>query len=305
MSNIEISNYKLKYIKYKMKYNMLLKGGWAQFKVLKNDGSNNNIGYSNQCIWLSILAYINNVLSRKKVPEYTSEQLANLTLPQLKAIASANGIFPINEQLKEFDDEYHHDALMNILKIFKIKLVIYPVFKLNGNGTTVLRNESREIINDDETTENIVSVVSYGAHFELITEIRGKQLYKGIFADKSEDYIPVNELVLGTKGAKLSTLKEKSKIELLFEHCSLLGTEIENFETENKSIDKKLEEMDLIINSYPQQIAQYDTERKAIIESCQEYKKTLLNSKKINDTLLDSIKKQKTDIESRMNNLLS
>ena len=74
---------------------------------------------------------------------------------------------------------------------------------------------------------------------------------------------------------------------------------------QNKSINKKLEEMDLIINSYPQQIAQYDTERKAIIESCQEYKKTLLNSKKINDTLLDSIKKQKTDIESKMNNLLS
>jgi hypothetical protein len=87
-------DYHRKYTKYKAKYLNLLGGMVKKFGVKKNNGSNGNNRYSNQCMWLSILDYLNGVMRN------------NMNLDEIRAIGSRNNT-RINNVREQFDTTLH------------------------------------------------------------------------------------------------------------------------------------------------------------------------------------------------------
>lgn len=179
--------YKTKYLKYKAKYFNLLKGGVINeevpdiseksngipvtFKVISNSG---RIGtYTNQCLWISIMDYLNKVLIPKPEPEITIEQIRGMGSPQDFDI-------PINDTNEFFDTVIHHASLQNILLIFNLNIKFYLTthVQIDGQYTYVILKNTPEYTVGDITSPNILSIVHYGNHFELITEIDGKKLYE-------------------------------------------------------------------------------------------------------------------------------
>lgn len=123
------------------------------FKVISNNGTES--GYSNQCMWISIKDYINRELLIKDKPRYSLEEIRN--------IASDNNTIPINGPNFSFNEFLHYDAIKNITEYFNLKIVIHQYSLENGIG--------KEQIKIYGVGKNIVPIISYGNHFNLITEI--------------------------------------------------------------------------------------------------------------------------------------
>lgn len=199
MENIEDVTYKKKYLKYKKKYlnlkkrstknnfQALLVGGnpTNNFKVVRNsggDGTHNpqGIRYANQCMWLSIIDHLrinSNII---------------LTLDEIREIASSNGV-RINGPQESFDSELHGHALRNVANLFELNIQIHNVLCYKN------KTQKSRMINSDipglifgNLYPNIVRIVSYGAHFELITEIDNIQFYitEGITRNKNKTFTP-------------------------------------------------------------------------------------------------------------------
>ena len=193
-------DYKIKYIKYKAKYIKLL-GGMipTKFNVKRNNGSNDNEGYSNQCLWLSVLDYLNDVLGN------------NFTLEFIRQIGSSNNTI-INDKEKVFDSGKHIEALINVATAFDLQIHFYSVFK-NTDEQLVISDELNWIVGKP-SNPNVVSIGFYSAHFQLITYIKDKKLYKDDM-EKSEWSLDT-ELALGRTIDK-SKNEEYEKINHLLE----------------------------------------------------------------------------------------
>jgi len=162
-------DYKYKYLKYKIKYlNMI--GGSKSFQSIWNNGGDNSGRYSNQCIWISIIDYLNGVLGQ----EYD--------LDTIRTIASANGNI-INNVREEFDTTIHIEALSYIATLFDLQIHFYVPFR-NKSGNLVI-SERPNFIVGNQSASHVISVVSYGSHFELISNIGGRELYEGNFSGKT------------------------------------------------------------------------------------------------------------------------
>lgn len=147
----------MKKMPYSMK-KMSAGGNKMRYKVIHNNGSNGTREYSNQCMWLSILDYVNRVLNK------------NWSLEEIRNIASRYG--RINGKTEEYDYETMRDSLDGLLRQYGLQVRIYLV-----------THENHSLIDDEfyidigsDTPTNIIYIVSYGAHFELITEINGNNL---------------------------------------------------------------------------------------------------------------------------------
>jgi hypothetical protein len=192
------NEYKKKYMKYKAKYlNLLkkdfdlLKGGAhgdnivRRFTVINNDGFNNNHGYSNQCMWLSIIDYL----------KITRNQI--VSLETIRTIAS-RGNAPINNQITQFDSHTHQGSLRNVLNHYGLNITIYPQY-IDTYGDIFI-NKNICIQTSNNLHPDNVFVVSYGAHFELITSIDGVNVYNDIraaaedntFASKNDNVFKPN-----------------------------------------------------------------------------------------------------------------
>jgi hypothetical protein len=196
-------DYKKKYLKYKLKYLNLL-GGVKSFKTKKNNGTDpdpraRSGSYTNQCMWLSIRDYLNNILGN------------NFTLDEIRNIASNNNRTLINNKNEEFDTDLHMDGLNNIIRTFDLQIHIYISYKKDG---VLIINDEPSVIYGNPRSRNIVSIVSYGSHFELITLINDINIYNKELQSISREFTPNRELIIGKQNDKISKLTSENLIEL-------------------------------------------------------------------------------------------
>ena len=139
--------------------------------VFLNDGTCDY--YSNQCLWVSIIHYLILV------------ENINITIYQLRDIASNNGRCRINDKDSMFDD--HYECLLNVLNYFNIKL---RMFKRDRESELFYEETSDFHYNNPTLKSNkTVFIKCIGEHFELIYKINDELLYKDVGFDKIYDYL--------------------------------------------------------------------------------------------------------------------
>ena len=297
-----MTDYKKKYLKYKLKYlqlknlkkNLQLKntnnlvGGVKTFKTKKNDGSNGNIGYSNQCMWLSIIDYLNGVLGY------------NFTLEEIREFASGSGTKPINGKLEEFDADLHMDSLNTITDLFDLQIHIYPLLRGRNIQGIVISDEPIQILGK-YSASNVISIVSYGNHFALITSIGGIKLYGGRI-QSSDEFVPNTKLTLGKQTDKLKEINDKQLQildELLNESVNLERIK-NNLEEDSKKIKRELEELE--ITTFTPELRNTDDELlKGILLSYEDIKAKLDEKKRQCDNEIEVIRQILSDINEQIN----
>jgi hypothetical protein len=176
------------------------------YSVKKNNGSDGNLDpngsalYSNQCMWLSIIDYLNNI------------QGQSFNLDEIRLIASSNNT-RINGPKEQFDTDIHIKSLINVTNILDLQVHLYVTFR-NKNNIMVISNEPNWIIGNRSST-NVVSIVSYGGHFELITSIGTRNLYQREISSQGS-FVPNRDLALGTKITTVSS-DQLEKIDAMLE----------------------------------------------------------------------------------------
>ncbi len=288
-----------------MKYLNLL-GGTKTFKVKKNNGSNGSSEYSNQCMWLSIIDFLNEVNHN------------TLTLPQIREIASSPSLNTpqgavINGKLQEFDTDRHMDALLNIVNTFDLQIHLYVSFR-NNTGNLIISDEPDWIIGNS-SAPNVVSIVSYGAHFELITSIGERKLYGGVFEEleidtsaKSKDnsnnyadFKPNIELASGKKIKKSIKPTEIANINKLLDIMSYLEHTIVNIQQNKARNERELKNLEESFIKDQKNIINKDVELQvSLVASYQEYKKILNERIKEDEEELIKLKKIKKSNESEL-----
>ena len=150
-------NYKIKYLKYKQKYILLKKkyymigGDINEVYTKKNTGKIKN--YSNQCMWISIL-------------DYFQSKNSDITIDEIRSIASSNNT-PINNIDEMFDMDLHRRSLQNISNLFNLQIKIYP--RVYESKSAINTDIYDEIKPEYGNILHNIRIISFGAHFELIT----------------------------------------------------------------------------------------------------------------------------------------
>ena len=144
-------DYKLKYLKYKNKYFCLKQQqiGGANFESIYNNGQRD--GLTQQCLWISILDYLNYHLG------------LNVTIEEIREIASAGGTL-ININGEQWDETIHFQGLMNVMNIYNLSITFYYPEVIDGN---ISADRSVTFGNGS----NHLNIVQLGGHFQLITRI--------------------------------------------------------------------------------------------------------------------------------------
>ena len=91
------------------------------FPQKNNDGTDNTGRYSNQCMWLSILDFLNGVMGN------------NYNLTEIREIASSNNT-AINGENEELDTLENYGALLNVVNSFDLQIHLYNSFKTNSGN---------------------------------------------------------------------------------------------------------------------------------------------------------------------------
>lgn len=281
-------NYNAKYYKYKMKQ-LNLVGGQIKFTTKKNNGSDGSSNYSNQCMWISIIDYLNGVLGN------------NITLDEIRTIGSSNNT-RINGVREMFDTILYYDSLLKVVFVFDLQIHIYESFR-NREGLLVISNKPNWIIGDYSST-NVVSIVSYGAHFELITSIGKRKLYRG-FMSSYDEFTPNRDLALGKKINKTSK-KELNEIDNLLEMSINLHCVIINIEQNIKKIINELNDLESSFIFNEKSASELDEQTQiATISSLQEHKIFLENINSENQKELDEIRENFDKIQKKLNELIN
>lgn len=281
-----MSDYKKKYLKYKMKYLNLL-GGFKKFYVKKNNGRDGT-KYTNQCMWISILQYINGYLE------------IDLNLDQIRQIASQRNaqINGVNEML---DTQDNYNSLLNVAYYFGLQIHMYIPFK-NTNNEFVISDEPNWIFGD-VYSQNVVSILSYCAHFTLITSIDGNKLYNDKIKEY-EPYIPDNELALGKKINIKSENQEKQLNDTL-DMMNIYNSVIENFKKTIKSSKSQLEDLEKSYILNEKNINSYDADTQiAFISSLQEHEIFLKHIIEETENKLNEKNNEIKEIEMLLNHLI-
>lgn len=276
-----------KYFKYKMKYLNLI-GGQINFTTKKNNGGDNSGNYSNQCMWISIIDYLNGALGN------------NINLGEIRAIGSSNNT-RINGTREMFDTILHYDSLLNVVYTFDLQVHMYESFK-NRNGILVISKEPNWVIGDYSST-NVISIVSYGGHFELITSIGKKKLYRG-FLSSYDKFTPTRDLALGKKINKTSK-KELDEIDNLLETTINLNIVIVNIEQNIIKIKTELSDLENSFILDEKNISQLDEQIQiATISSLQEHKIFLENIISEHKKELGEIRLIFNEVQKKLNELI-
>lgn len=239
-----------------------------RFGVKRNNGSIEGSGYSNQCMWLSILDYLNGAMGHK------------FDLQEIRAIGSRNGT-RINDVGEQFDSDLHYNSLLNVVETFDLQVHFYHTIRDRVGEISI--SSRPNIIVGKISSSNIVSIVSYGSHFELVTSINGKQLYNGI--TDSADFVPDRELALGRTINHLDELTHEQliRIDELLNISVYLGRIVLDLEQDFELNQTRLEEFEnSFITNEINVSSSSEEEQIALISSFQEHKMHL--EKMISDT---------------------
>ena len=283
-----MTNFKKKYLKYKMKYLLLKGGSRLSFKTISNSGSLEGI-YSNQCLWISILDYLKNV-----------KNYYDLTLNELRLIASGESYEPVDQEIEEinkpnsiFDFFKHKRSLDRVIETFDLHIVFYQT--VNESGSIKLDNNSSFSYGNIESP-NILNIICYGNHFELITNINGIDLYEN--ARSAHVFEPDIKLSLGISDSinqeniqRINLLIQENDLNLknFLENENIIKKliiELEEIEGLNASLSKNKEDNILIISQNEERIKFLNTELPKMIEINEITKKQFKDNEiKINDLL--------------------
>ena len=223
------------------------------FNVISNNGSDGTPEYSQQCMWLSIITFL-------------AVCGIEISLGDLRLIGSSNNTI-INGPDEQFDTDHHLLALKNVAKYYNLQIHLYV-----SNSRTNHRLISKDpnwIIGDHHTT-SVVSIVSYGSHFELITSIGSKNLYSHEFESQSS-FAPNRDLVLGRKIEQKSS-EEMEEIDKLLEVSVHVHKEILDIKQQIEKTSNKLAEFESSFETI--ELTDVDLQT-AIITSFQEHKMSL------------------------------
>ncbi len=178
------------------------------YKAISNSGIDGI--YENQCIWISIVQYLNCVLGY------------DLNIEKIRKIAEIkknNSVCKINGIDEMFDLEKHIDSLHNVMNQFNLKICIYFAQIVEEQSFINIRSFDIESPNP----ENIIHIVSYGAHFELIVEIDDKMLYGDSLKHMELLFqsSPNVSLAIGIEESKIEKLTKNNICELEYNLYSI------------------------------------------------------------------------------------
>ena len=100
----------------------------------------------------------------------------NLNLDEIRAIGSRNNT-RINDVGEQYDTTLYYQSLLNVVETFNLQIHFYVMIR-DGDGNSFISNRPNMIVGEISSS-NVVSIVSFGSHFELITSIDDHQLYGG------------------------------------------------------------------------------------------------------------------------------
>lgn len=288
-------NYKLKYIKYKTKYlefkmnHFNLIGGYTIFTTKNNNGQDNSGIYSNQCMWISIIDFLNGVLNN------------NVNLEYIRKLGSSDGR-KINNSNEPFDTDEHLNSLLYVAQKFDLQIHMYIAFR-NGDETIVISEEPNWIIGNSSAS-NVVSIVSYGAHFELITKINERKLYGGRLSASKSNYstfIPNRDLAFG-KEIKTISKEELREIDNLLELSIDLNRAIANAKQTIDINTTELKDLKIRFSSDRKKIESLDEQEQiAYIVSYQERELDLIAAIETGKKYLDEMKMSHDEVQNELN----
>ena len=280
--------YNTKYFIYSMRH-LDMVGGQINFTTKKNNGGDNSGNYSNQCMWISIIDYLNCVLGN------------NITLDEIRAIGSSNNTI-INGTREMFDTDLHKESLIKVASVYDLQIHLYVSFKDKTTGVLVISKKPNWIIGD-YSSSNVVSIVSYGAHFELITSIGKRKLYRG-FMSSYDKFTPNRDLALGKKINK-SKKKELDEIDNLLEMSISLGRVMYDIEYNINDNTMQLNDLESSFNFNEKSTYGLDEVTQiATISSLQEHKIFLENRISDDKNELDVIRETFDEIQKKLNQLI-
>jgi hypothetical protein len=263
-------NYKIKYLKYKQKYILLKKkyymigGDKNEVYTKKNTGKINK--YSNQCMWISIL-------------DYFQSKNSNITIDEIRSVASSYNT-PINNIDEMFDMDLHRESLQNISNVFNLQINIYP--NVGGYHKSAINTDIyTKIIPINEINSECIRIISFGAHFELITNDN----------NDNNSFNPDISLAFGIE----KKFKSNIEIEDLLSKISDIEIQIV---TTVKQIDDITNELNsyILIKSFPDQTNIQELQKE--IDSCSKLINYLKNQK-------DELDKTKKSFINKLNSLLA
>jgi hypothetical protein len=236
---------------------------------------------------LSILYYINTI------------QGIDFSLTQLRTLASQNGT-AINGEKEDFDYFHHHQSLVNVCNVFNLQIHFYGT---NGNKQ-ILR--SHKLVFGNIESSRIVSIVSYGYHFELITSIGHEELFKVQIKDteklksistNSTVFKPNKTLVLGKQSPNILDLNAESEVQLdkLFKALNFYHQIAFYYASQQEALNIQLS--DISKTTSGNEFESFDYSLKEAIK--QSVKDAEVDLKK----RLEEIKKQQGDVEKQIADL--
>lgn len=257
--------------------------GKKNYKVISNNGTDN--GMTNQCLWISIQKYLLYVLKK------------NLTISEIKNIASNNNEYSINGKYEEFDTDKHTLSLINLAKKFRLTIYFYTQDK---NDMSI--SDSPISFYGVDASENIVHIVHYGSHFELIISFNGIDFFEGFTKQQSSNFIPNIKLGLG-----IDKPLEDEKSDILdkyITHNDLISVQILSIENRLYNIKKNI---DKLIKDYNDST---DKEResemlKVLIYSYMESKVILESEQTFFEQELEKLKKKKKELENSISKIVN
>ncbi len=176
-------NYQKKILKYKARYLMLknkinqVGGAKIPFGAIVKVNVQNGVmdGLSQQCMWISILQYL-----QQYHPDKHNYQI--LTIDQLRGIAGLSD----DTKHNEFDDTIPMfiQALRRTVDVFGLHINFYSGERYSvDDGLSIVYDNINEIPHPSENMRinrypNEVNIISYGRHFELILPNKQVSDYK-------------------------------------------------------------------------------------------------------------------------------
>lgn len=243
-------------------------------------------------MWLSIIDYLNGVLGN------------NMNLDEIREIGSRNNT-RINNVGEQYDTDYHFQSLLNVIETFDLQIHFYVVTR-DKNGNLTISNRPNMVVGE-VSSSNVVSIVSYGSHFELITSIGDLQLYGGKI-NVSDKFVPNREFALGKKINNVNKLNQTQLARI----DELLEISV-NFNRVVLDLKQNLElnqlRLDELVNSFimnEKNINSSDEESQiAIVASFQEHKMYLEKIIGEIKSELDEMKRDVETVEKELDKLVS
>ena len=263
-----------------------------RFFVKKNNGSDRSGRYSNQCMWLSILDYLNGVLGK------------NVNLDEIRRIGFRDNI-GINNVREEFDIDFHYQSLLNVVEYYDLQIHFYLVSR-EINGNLSISNIPNMIVGDSSSS-NVVSIVSYGRHFELITSIGDRQLY-GEKITNADRFVPNRELALGKKINNVTKLSQAQliRIDELLEIGTNYNRVVLDLKQNLELNQLRLDEFDNLFIMNKKNINSSDEQLQiSMVVSFQEYRMSLEKIIDKDKTELDEMKRDMKTVEKELDKLVS